>query len=237
MQYKLDLNESKYQVLTILLIVIIFITLIIKHIDLRNSRKFDKVISGDQWYQPSILNERFPQLIGKHDWGFEFNKVENIIRDLEFDADDKLIINHHTIEKLKLVLFELNEPLLDIQWNRIKFLMQKSLGDRNGKKFFNIVKKYYFYHKEHVRYKNIINRSNYNDKLTLFKKSHTKNLAMQEKYFGIDIAKKMFSRVNTTTNYLNARRIINMDNKLSNKKKKERLLSLSTSYKITISQW
>ena len=237
MPYKFGVIKEKYKVISLPLLIIALIILTVKHIDLRKSDNFGDVVSGDQWQQPSTLNEQYPQLISKYGWGFEFDKIEDIIRDLEFDSNDKLLINYDTTERLKLVIFEFKGALSDTQWNRIGFLMKQSLGDRNGGVFYDLVKNYYLYQKEYVEHINTINQSTYSNKLALLKKSQSNILVMQSKYFGSDIAIKLFSRINTTSNYLNSRRIVNMENGLNNSQKKERLLLLSDSYKKTVSQW
>ena len=237
MLHKFSLIKTQSKIISITLLFVVCILLVLKHFSLHKNDNFGAVSTAEQWQQPSILNEQYPQLISKHTWNFEFNEIEKILKRLELDSNHDLVINFDTTDQLKLVIFELKAELTDEQWQRVDFLMQKSLGGRNGKVFYGLVNAYYFYQKEYLSYLKAVNHSTAIEKLALLKSGEVKQFNMQSKYFGIDAAIKLFSRDNTTTNYLNSRRIVNMERGLSNTEKKKILLQLSDNYKKTVSQW
>ena len=111
MQYRFGFIKSKYKIISLPMLVIALIVLIVKHIELRNSDNFGEVVSDGQWYQPSSLNQQYPRLISKSEWGIEFDKIEAIIRRLEFDSNDKLIINYETTDKIELVISLTFQPV------------------------------------------------------------------------------------------------------------------------------
>ena len=232
-----SLIKTQSKILSITLLFCVCLFLVLKHINLHMDDSFGALSTADQWQQPSILNEQYPQLISKHTWVIEFNEIEKIIKRLEIDSNHDLVINFDTTDILKRVIFELQAELTGEQWQRVEFLMQKSLGGRNGKVFYGLVNAYYLYQKEYLAYLKAVNHSTAIEKLALLKSGEVKQLNMQSKYFGTDAAIKLFSRGNATTNYLNARRIVNMENGLSNTEKKNILLLLSDNYKKTVSQW
>jgi hypothetical protein len=242
MKNHLSLKRTAARITGIILLVFMLIFMTATHFNLHRDDSFDKNKNVDQWHQPIDVNKRYPTLISKHTWELEFTEIEKIINSLELNPNQEVLINSYTTEKLQLITSQLitsqlNQESENIEWDRLEFLIKKSLGNNNGEVVNNLAKSYYFYQKDRTSHLNDINNAESSKKLTLLKNSSSKLLKIQSNYFGINIAKTLFKRKNTTTNYLNLRKIVHMENGLSNTEKKEKLSLLSKNYKKSISQW
>lgn len=247
MQLHLSLKKTPSRITSIIFLVAILIFMIATHLNLHKGNAVDKnqtidKKSIDQWHQPISLNDKYPVLISKHSWQLEFTEIEKIIDSLEFDGNQTILINSYTTEKLQLInsqiiASQLTQDSSNIEWERLELLIKKSLGNDNGGLLYNLARSYYFYQKDKISHLNIINNAGSIEKLTLLKNSSSKLSKIQSDYFGTSIATKLFKRQNTTTNYLNSRKIVNMESGLSNTEKKEKLSRLSQNYKKSISQW
>lgn len=242
MKYHLSLKIAPSRITSIILLVLILIFMIATHLNLHKKDNSDKNKNIDQWHQPIGLNDKYPILISKHSWQLEFTDIDKIIDSLEFTPNQEILINSYTTEKLQLINSQLtsskvNQESSDIEWGRLELLIKKSLGNHNGQVLYNLAKPYYFYKKDRISHSNTINNAESSEKLTLLKNSSSTLLQIQSDYFGMSTATKLFKRQNTTTNYLNSRKIVHMESGLSNTDKKEKLSLLSQNYKKSISQW
>jgi hypothetical protein len=237
MRYYFSLKKTPLKIMGIIILIFILIFVKETHINLYKNDLFNKKENVDHWHQPISLNEKYPRLISKHTWKLEFTEIENIINSLEFNTNREILINAYTTEKLQLITSQLNQESSDIEWERLEFLLKKTLGNDNGHILYNLAKRYYFYQKDRMSHLNNIKNSESNEKLTLLKKSSSKFLKIQSDYFGMSVATQLFKRQNTTTDYLNSRKIVHMESGLSNSEKKEKLSLLSQNYKKSISQW
>jgi len=237
MQYHLSLKSTSSRITSIILLVLILIFMIATHLNLHKGDSFDKDQKVDQWHQPSNLKDKYPTLISKHNWQIEFTAIEKIINSLELNPNQEIVINSYTTEKLQLITALLNQQSSDIEWDRLELLIKKSLGTDNGKVLYNLAKPYYFYQKDKISHLNSIKNAESSEKLILLENSSSKLSQIQSDYFGMSIATQLFQRQNTTTDYLNSRKIVQMKSGLSNTEKKEKLSLLSQNYKKSISQW
>jgi hypothetical protein len=195
------------------------------------SNFYNKSSLTSQWLQPAYMNEQFPQLIGPNYWQLDFLNIEKIIKNVKTQADGRLLIDHDTAELLQLVNLQLTKHMPDKEWQRLNFLLEQSLGSRVGENFSELVNAYYFYRKKQIISLNEINLATQDEKITLLKTTAHRAYLSQKQYFGAEAAKKLFKMKNNTTNYLNARRIVNMENGLSKEQKKEQLAILARIYK------
>lgn len=237
MQYRLSLKRTSSRITSIILLVLILIFMIATHLNLHKGGSFDKDQKVDQWHQPRNLKDKYPTLISKHNWQIEFTEIENIINSLELNANQEILINSYTTEKLQLIATQLTQEPSDFEWDRLELLIKKSLGNGNGKVLYNLARPYYFYQKDKISHLNSIKNAESSEKLSLLKSSSSKLSQIQSDYFGMSVAIKLFKRQNTTTDYLNSRKIVQMKSGLSNTEKKEKLSLLSQNYKKSISQW
>jgi hypothetical protein len=237
MQYQLSLKRTYIRITSIILLALILIFMIATHLNLHKGDSFDKNKNIDQWHQPSNLNVKYPTLISKHNWQIEFTEIEKIINGLELNPNQEILINSYTTEKLQLIVSQLNQESSDIEWDRLELLIKKSLGNHNGEMLYNLARPYYFYQKDRTSHLNSIKNAESSEKLTLLENSSNKLFQIQSDYFGMSVATKLFKRQNTTTDYLNSRKIVQMKSGLSNTEKKEKLSLLSQNYKKSISQW
>jgi hypothetical protein len=167
----------------------------------------------------------------------EFTAIEKIINSLELNPNQEIVINSYTTEKLQLIAAQLNQQSSDIEWDRLELLIKKSLGTDNGETLYNLARPYYSYQKDKISHLNSIKNAESSEKLSLLENSSSKLSQIQSDYFGMSIATQLFQRQNTTTDYLNSRKIVQMKSGLSNTEKKEKLSLLSQNYKKSISQW
>jgi hypothetical protein len=237
MQYRLSLKRTPSRITSIILLVLILIFMIATHIELHKGDSFDKNQKVDQWHQPSNLKDKYPTLISKHNWQIEFTAIEKIINSLELNPNQEILINSYTTEKLQLITAQLNQQSSDLEWDRLELLIKKSLGTDNGKVLYNLARPYYFYQKDKISHLNSIKNAESSEKLILLENSSSKLSQIQSDYYGMSIATQLFQRQNTTTDYLNSRKIVQMKSGLSNTEKKEKLSLLSQNYKKSISQW
>lgn len=236
MLYKFSLTTIHSKFLSIVFLILTLIFVAQAHLDLRNIPPSNNEKDKTHWLQPVELNAQYPQLISKNNWKLEFIKIEEIIKDLQFSSNKELLINSDTAEKLQLITAQFDINLENKEWGRLEFLITQSLGNTNGKTFYKLVNSYYHYRKEEVSFLDRIKQADNNRKLTLLKESKETYLHLQTHYFGSNIASTLFSRQNKTTNYLNARNIIRLEQGLSNEQKKERLSLLSKNYKQSLMQ-
>jgi hypothetical protein len=212
------------------------------HIDLRNKHPSSELAVNDvtakqqpptanHWLQPEFLNDRYPQLIGSNDWQLDFMTIEEKISKLKLNSDHSLLINGDTADILQLINIELSENIPDKQWQRLRFLLIKSLGDNAGESFYKLVNAYYSYEKAQQSQWLKIKTSSPNEKFELLKRQNINIRKIQAQYFDPEIASKLFHEKNQTTDYLNSRRIINMDKNLSSEQKKHQLSILVKIYK------
>jgi hypothetical protein len=227
----------------VLLALLFFI--VITHIGLRNSHPSNTAISNiattnkqplssSHWLQPAYLNDRYPQLIGSNDWQLDFIIIEEKISNLKLNNDHDLLIDADTVDILKSINLELPKNMQHKEWQRLQFLFIKSLGDNIGKSFYKLINAYYLYEKEEQSQAVKIKNLDFNEKLKFIKSQGINNKKTQARYFGSETAIKLFGKKNKITDYLNSRRIINMDKGLSKNQKREQLSILAENYKISL---
>lgn len=237
MKHSLSLKKSSSRIISIILLALILIVISKAHLDIHNGDAFNQNSNSSQWQQPIDLHQQYPTLISKHTWTLEFTEIEKIINSLELSPSQKILINSYTADKLQGITSQLNSESSNIEWYRLELLIKKSLGNDNGDLLTSLVKAYYFYQKDRTVHLNSINNSDPRERLSLLKDSSGTLFNIQSNHFGSHIATRLFKRKNTTTNYLNHRKIVHLDNRLNNIEKKEKLLLLSNNYKQSISQW
>jgi lipase chaperone LimK len=216
-------------------IIVIFVLLFFvtkAHLSLHQSSYSNKQsFKSSHWLQPTYLNEQYPKLIAQDSWRVDFLSIEKMVKNIDLDTKGRLLINSDTTELLQLVNFQLNENMSSEEWQRINFLFEKSLGDNVGDVFSKLVNRYYYYKQEQQSALTEINQALQDEKLLILKAYAHKNQINQTRYFGVDIANKLFNMKNKTTNYLNARRVVNLEEDLSPAQKKDRLVILSEIYR------
>lgn len=219
--------------LSVLILLIIFV--VSKHLDLHRPPTANNPLSH-QWLQPTELNAQYPQLISERHWALDFTQIEHIINNLESDSNHRLLINSDLNDKLPQILLALDDTPSQTQWQRLHFLINKSLGDNMGNELYTLLTKYYLYQQQVTQYAHQIQQSNAQQKRVLLSNHHQLHINLQSHYFGADTASKLFNKKNKVAHYLNSIRIINMDDSLTNQQKKEQLALLSKHYKQSLIQ-
>ena len=172
-----------------------------------------------QWRQPSIVEEQFEGAIANNIWHFDYAQIETILWRSQVSESTAYTINSQTQRLLELIVAQLPKKLSEQQLQRLKILSQKSLPSSHGESFSELLIDYYFYQQEHQ----II--------LAELKTSQIDIRRLQEQYFGAQIASQLFSRKNMITDYLNARRIVNMDASLTATQKAMQLKTLQDEHR------
>ena len=236
MGYVLNMAITTKKLLTIFVLFFWVALLVLKHINLHDQPITHKNTKPQHWLQPISLNDQYPQLIGNENWSLEFSNIERIINRLELDAKNNLVINSGLNEKLLSILSNLDESLSDKQWQRLQFLLIKSLGQSTAEELYTLINSYHHYQQQAHKYAHTVQKANKTEKLALLKNSHNMYIHLQNQYFGPDIAEALFDKKNKVTRYLNSIRIINMDDSLTPSQKKEQLALLSSHYKQSLTQ-
>lgn len=201
-----------------------------KNVDLNH-----KTHSPVQWLQPSSLDEKFPVLISNKSWSINYSNIERILWESTVSTSGRFVVNSETADLLQQVSAQLPGPLESKESQRLTFLIAQSLPDSDAKGLAHLFNRYYLYEQEYRSSLSAITQAKGQEKLSLLKASRTNNKLLQERYFGAEIAEKLFDKKNITVNYLNDRRIINMNESLTKAQKREQLSVLKKNYKNTLS--
>lgn len=185
----------------------------------------------DYWLQPANLNNQYPQLIGAENWTLDFIRIEGILRDVSTGNSGDLSINADTVNLLQRVTALLPKDMQDKEWQRLGFLIEKSLGEHTEKELTKLINAFYLYtqNKKSVLHK--IKTALPDQKISLLKEFTTETRSIQVHYFGPKVAATLFDKLNKTNEYLNSRRIINMNKQLNFAQRKEKLSVLMKNYK------
>jgi hypothetical protein len=242
--FEFSLNTPYVINLKIIVLLALLFFIVMAHIGLRNSHPSNTAISNSAttnkqlpsssyWLQPAYLNDLYPQLIGSNDWQLDFMIIEEKISNLKLNNDKNLLINADMVDILQIINLELPKNISHKEWQRIQFLLVKGIGNNIGESFYKLINAYYLYDQEKklqtVKIKNI----ELNEKIDFIKSQNVNNRKTQAHYFGSETAVKLFSKKNQITEYLNSRRIINMNKSLSKNQKKEQLSILAENYKMS----
>ena len=229
-------KDIQVKILSIIFLILLLGFISSKHLNLHSKTLSLGGSESQAWSQPNNISQQYPTLISRDNWSLSFTQIEGIIKSIKSDSNRNLIINADLTEKLPQVLFYLNNDPESMQWQRLEFLLSKSLGHKVGTTFYGLVHHYYYYKKEAIEYSNKIKLAQYANKKALLEDHVSVLERLQARHFTKQIAVKLFNKKNKTTHYLNSIRIINMDKTLNNNEKKERLSILSKDYKHSLSQ-
>lgn len=215
-----------------LLLMMALAYVILNHVGLHQSAHSD---SGSQelvqWSQPNDLNEKYPLLIADNNWQFDFKRLEIILWNAKVNEAGDLLINSDTEDMLQRASDQIPASISSENLQRLLFLTQKSLPGSNGDKLSRLLGQYHAYQQDHKENLSIINKATENEKPLLLKTNLLNYKLRQVHYFGVDLAERLFSKKNITTDYINKRRLINMDGDLTKTQKEQQLSALSNKYK------
>jgi len=167
------------------------------------------------WAQPSILDSIATPNISNLNWKFNFVAIEKILWKLKFSPAGSLVVNSEAAETLEQACNQVSEAATSKERQRLVFLANKSLAKSNTNQAAQLFNSYCNYLQEHKLSLVALRQAQGVEKLSLLKTLEASRQKRQKRYFGDEIAAKLFSKKNVSANYLNQRLIIKAS--LSNK--------------------
>lgn len=187
-----------------------------------------------EWRQPSVLNQRFPLLISNTSWHFDFVGIESILWQSRVDSQGHLIIDAETLSLLEQASDRLPANLGEVERQRLGFLIEKSMPAKRAQHLSSLLTSYQAYQQDYTSSLALIRSAETSQRLSLLQAEQRYLEQRQQDYFGIDAATQLFNKKNTTTSYLNQRRIVSMMPSISLSQKSAKLKELSDAYKKAI---
>jgi hypothetical protein len=228
--FKILTSEPTLQYIKLSLLACLLICVSVLHYSLRENAQTTESLQV-YWSQPAMLDEPFPQLVGPNNWQLNYAQIEEILWQLKLDDYGKLVINSQTAERLhqvsNLLPFDMNTK----EWQRLIFLLDKSFYGGSGEQVFTLLKNYFFYQQQYNLSLSAVQHTKGNKQLELIKVTGADNKQLQVECFGSELAAKLFTKQNITTDYLNKRRGIKIDPSLTSTQKKQQLLVLEDRFK------
>lgn len=187
---------------------------------------FDANVESSQ-----MLNTQVRRPIGNAVWDFQYSPIIQILWRAPLNSDNELVANSETLALLKRASAVLPQTISSEEFQRLDFVIRKSMPSSAGTELANLLKRYYFYEQENMAALQLINSVDNKQKRALLVSAKQSSEERQVRFFGENIAMELFSENNKTQNYLNARRMINLSETLSAKEIKERLDQLQNAYR------
>jgi len=173
-----------------------------------------------QWRQPAAIADSVPESIATKKWTFDFELVEQRLRQIRLNKDGALILDASLAKDLEYAISELPSNLNKEALQRLELLIAKGLPGSAGTELANMFTKFYVY----LQASTLRNLST-DINLTQPEHHFHQRLKHQERIFGKKVAHQLFGHQNALQQYLYARRHINEDPSL-NQAQKQRKLSL-----------
>jgi hypothetical protein len=188
-----------------------------------------------EWLQPRTLNQQFPLSISNTNWHFDFVDIESILWLSKVDTYGELVIDAETLSLLERVSNRLPNTLSESEWQRLDLLINKSMPVKQAQQLASLLSNYQAYQQNYTSSLELINIASVEKRLVLLQAEEINLERRQQRYFGINVATKLFSKKNLTTSYLNQRRITSMMPGISISQKTIMLEKLNNRYKNAIS--
>jgi hypothetical protein len=222
---------ERAKTLRIFLLAILFAYVVSERLELhKNAELINDVQSPVEWLQPVSLDKQFPILIGTGNWTIDFSNIQKILWQSKLSATGQLAVDSETWRPLQKISEQLPANLNPFDSQRLTLLIEQCLPGSEGGRIAELVTRYYRYQQEYLANLDLLNKATGKKKLSLLKASRNNNKNRQERHFGVELAKALFDKKNTLTDYLNDRLIINMDKSLSAAQKKEQLMAAKQAY-------
>jgi hypothetical protein len=183
-----------------------------------------------EWQQPSLISNRFPELISTNQWQFDYEAVEKLLLKIKKSKTGELILDPNMAKILEEAVSKLPLDMKKEALQRVEFLVTKSLAGTAGQKLATVLTHYYHYQQAE-------NIANSPSKIDIKHDRHEKELNFQqtvlrqERYLGKAVTHHFFGRQNAITHYLYARLRINETTSLSTAQKQQQLNALQDRFK------
>jgi len=184
-----------------------------------------------EWLQPSALMPNYPNPIGNTQWGVDYISIESILQRAKFLSDGSLLVNDNTLGILQQAAAKLELTLGDDDLQRVIFLSQKSSPERGASQLGQLLGSYYRYDPLQQTLLQELRSATGDNKYALLETIAAKTSELQQRYFGIEVAEKLFSVRNRRVNYLYARQLVNLDASLNSEQKIIKLKQLENQVK------
>jgi len=193
------------------------------------------------WYQPSIINSRYPTLISPNNWGFDYSAIEALLLQIHSrkrfnnnqpnnsQPNNTITFTADDAELFSKAIQSLPKNLSAVSLQRIQFLIAKEFPRDIGNQLAKLTVGFYqlqsatdthTVHKptdlprhEHTQLAN---------KILTFKNKTDR----QNHFLGKDIAHQLFGKQRAISYYLLQRRAIKENTQLSSEQKTKKLQSL-----------
>lgn len=233
--FKIRTSEPMLQYIKLSLLASLLICISIVHYNVREGAQTTESLQVF-WSQPALLHEQFPRWVRPNRWQLNYAQVEIILWQSKLDAYAELVIDSQTAERLHQASNLLPFDITTKEWQRLIFLLDKSFSGGPGKQFFTLLKNYFFYQQKYNLSLSAVQHSKGNKQRELIKVTGIDNKQLQAQYFGSELAEKLFTKQNITTDYLNKRRGIKIDPSLTATQKIQQLLVLEDNFKNRLPQ-
>ena len=141
-----------------------------------------------------------------------------------------MVIDSEALELLNRASAALPQALSSEEFQRLGFVIKKSIPSSAGKELANVLNQYYLYDQENMTALQRINSVDDDLKRVLLASAEQNTEERQVRFFGKSMARKLFSEHNRTQNYLNTRRLIKLSELFTATQKKEHLDELRNDY-------
>ena len=154
------------------------------------------------WQQPQALLSTFPQNITNNTYQFDYDNIELILLNSKLIQQNILQVDSDTLTLLESVTAELPEKISEFDLERVGFLISRNLPKETAKLLFTLIQQFIQYQKMYTEYQLGIQQSLKQNELSRLKNSSRILSRLQQQIFGNEVALKLFSKRNLTTNYL-----------------------------------
>lgn len=107
--------------------------------ELRHERNFAFSPRAHQWVQPAVLSEQFPYAVAPDQWALNYEAFEEVLFAVVKQDSDGSVARLPLLDEL---LQHLPTTLKQQDWDRLGFLIQKSLPDERGVELVDVLPRY-----------------------------------------------------------------------------------------------
>ncbi|WP_298772616.1 lipase secretion chaperone [uncultured Shewanella sp.] len=194
--------------------------------------KLNERESANVWRQPEKASEFFPVQIGEQDYHFNFARFSPMLARVKWGSNQLLFLDAQTKYQLERMAQALPPDLSAMERARLDFLIQKSIPGKAGMKLTQLLHAY-------VRYTQLLN-THFKQVQSGKGRGKEGSLAvikqLQATVFGQETASVFFKRDNIRMGYLIQRRILTLDNSLSDADKQMSHEQLQQAYLLALAQ-
>ena len=208
---------KKIALITLILTVISFSSLYVE------SKRNVADNSEHQWRQPQSVSVKYPLLISKHHWPFDYELVELALQEVKLDEEGALLIDADTADVLLRAVAELPVDMDENILQRVMFLTTKGLPGPAGEQLALVLRNFFRYQQASTEISGL-------DNVTVgeVRSEHLfqQDVALKELYMGKEITAGLFGHKHLVRSYLFSRRKVNENSDLTRQQKKQRLAEL-----------